>query len=39
MEESSYLSLRCILKKINSIDYSVLRITCSVYYDIDVGFQ
>jgi hypothetical protein len=39
MEQSSDLSLKCILKKINSIQCDRLRVSCSVYYDIDVGFQ
>jgi hypothetical protein len=39
MEESSDIALRCSLKKINSIECDRLRVTCLVYYDIDVGFQ
>lgn len=39
MEQSSDLSLKCIVKKINSIQCDRLRVSCSVYYDIDVGFQ
>lgn len=39
MEESSEFSLKCGLKKLNAIQCDRLRVSCSVYYDIDVGFQ
>lgn len=40
MEESSELGLRCRLKRgSNGVECDRVRVTCSVYYDVDVGFQ